>query len=101
MTRGPSGPLFVNRSTPNSDANLCRQISTDLRRRQHEVEAQHPDEFIAHLIDLNPMQVLAAVARHRASLKNPPKTQEEYLDTLLQQGLPETVAQLRQWVRAF
>lgn len=68
---------------------------------EYEVEAQHPDEFIAHLIDLSPMQVLAAVARHRASLKNPPKTQEEYLDTLLQQGLPETVAQLRQWVRAF
>ena len=68
---------------------------------EYEVEAQHPDEFIAHLIDLNPAQVLAAVARHRASLKNPPKTQEEYLDTLLQQGLPETVAQLRQWVMAF
>lgn len=68
---------------------------------EYEVEAQHPDEFIAHLIDLNPAQVLAAVARHRASLKNPPKMQEAYLDTLLQQGLPETVAQLRQWVMAF
>lgn len=35
MTRGPPGPLCVNRSTPNSAAVLCRQISTDLRRRQH------------------------------------------------------------------
>ena len=35
MTRGPPGPLFVNRSTPNSAAVLCRQISTVLRRRQH------------------------------------------------------------------
>lgn len=66
----------------------------------HDVEAQHPDEFIAHLIDLNPARVLEAVARHRASLKNPPKTQDEYLDTLLQQGLPETVALLRQWALA-
>lgn len=68
---------------------------------EYELEAQHPDEFIRHLIDLNPARVLEAVAKHRASLKNPPKTQDEYLDTLLQQGLPETVALLRQWVMAF
>jgi len=35
MTRGPPGPLFVNLSTPNFTAVLCRQISTNLRRRQH------------------------------------------------------------------
>lgn len=68
---------------------------------EYEVEAQHPDEFIAHLIDLNPAWVLAAVARHRASLKNPPKSREDYLDALLQQGLPETVSQLRQRAIAF
>lgn len=67
----------------------------------HDVEAQHPDEFIAHLIDLNPALVLEAVRRCRASLKKPPKSQEEYLDTLLKQGLPETVALLRQWMAAF
>lgn len=67
----------------------------------YHVEAQHPDEFIAHLIDLNPARVLEAVVRHRAGLKNPPKTREEYLDTLLKQGLPETVVQLRQWMNAF
>jgi hypothetical protein len=68
---------------------------------EYEVEAQHPDEFIAHLIDLNPAWVLAAVARHRASLKNPPKSRDDYLDTLLQQGLPETVSQSRQRAIAF
>jgi hypothetical protein len=36
---------------------------------EYKVEAQHPDEFIAHLIDPNPARVLAAVTRHRASLK--------------------------------
>lgn len=66
----------------------------------HDVEAQHPDEFIAHLIDLNPALVLEAVRRCRANLKNPPKTQEEYLDSLLKQGLPETVAMLSQWLPA-
>jgi hypothetical protein len=45
--------------------------------------------------------VLEAVARHRKSLKNPPKSAREYLDTLLQQGLPETVSQLGQWDAAF
>jgi predicted nucleic acid-binding protein len=59
------------------------------------VEAQHPDEFIVHLIDLNPGLVLNFVTRCWMSLKNPPKTADEYLDTLLRQGLPETVAGLR------
>ncbi|WP_347987608.1 PIN domain-containing protein [Methylomonas sp. AM2-LC] len=68
---------------------------------KYDVEALHPDEFISDLIDLNPAKVLEAVARHRRSLKNPPKTGKEYLDTLLQQGLPETVSQLRHWEIAF
>ncbi|OQS10866.1 PIN domain-containing protein [Chromobacterium violaceum] len=62
---------------------------------QHEIEAQHPDEFISHLLDLNLAASLAAFAHHRKTLKNPPKTVDEYLDTLLQQGLPDTVRQLR------
>lgn len=67
----------------------------------YEIEAQHPDEFIAHLIDLNPALVLEAVRCCRASLKKPAMTQDEYLDCLLKQGLPETVTQLRQWVLMF
>lgn len=61
------------------------------------VEAQHPDEFITHLIDLNPGAVCTAAKRQRASLKNPPRTVEEFLDTLAQQRLPETVAYLREF----
>ena len=68
---------------------------------KYEVEALHPDEFISDLIDLNAARVLSAVAAHRRTLKNPPKTATEYLDTLLQQGLPETVSLLRQWEAAF
>lgn len=67
---------------------------------KHDIEALHPDEFVSDLIDLNPAKVLAAIARHRRALKNPPKTAKEYLDTLLKQGLPETVSQLRQWEMA-
>lgn len=59
------------------------------------IEAQHPDEFIVHLIDLSPGVVLSFVTRGWKNLKNPSKTAEEYLDTLLRQSLPETVAALR------
>jgi hypothetical protein len=61
------------------------------------VEAQHPDEFITHLIDLAPAPVCAAAKRHRASLKNPPKTVDEYLGAMANQRLPETVSRLREF----
>ena len=62
---------------------------------QYGIEAQHPDEFITHLIDLNQARVCAAAEEQRRSLRHPPKTIEEYLDTLLRQGLPQTTALLR------
>jgi len=61
------------------------------------IEVQHPDEFITHLIDLNPGAVCAAAKRQRASLKNPPRSVDEFLETLAQQRLPETVAHLREF----
>lgn len=62
--------------------------------------AQHPDDFIVDLLDLHPAGVLEAAASHRRSLKNPPKTADEYLDTLLAQGLTQSVAMMRQWTVA-
>jgi hypothetical protein len=59
------------------------------------VETQHPDEFISHLITLDWSMVCRALKSQRASLKNPPRTAEELLDTLEQQGLPLSVSQLR------
>lgn len=59
--------------------------------------AQHPDDFIFDLLDLQPAKVCEAAARHRRSLKNPPKTVDEYLDTLLKQQLTQTVSALRTW----
>jgi predicted nucleic acid-binding protein len=60
------------------------------------IDAQHPDVFVRNLLGLHQAASLAAVAEHRASLRYPPKTSDEYLDTLLVQELPETVAFLRQ-----
>ena len=59
------------------------------------IEAQHPDQFIVHLIDLNQAKVCRAAEEQRGSLQNPPKTAEQYLDTLLKQGLIQTVSLLR------
>jgi hypothetical protein len=61
----------------------------------YKIEAQHPHEFIRHLPDLKPRVICQAAEKHRLSLKNPPKTTEEYLDTLLKQGLPQTALTLR------
>ena len=40
------------------------------------IEAQHPDKFIAHLLDLAPGLVIEAARQHRETLKNPAKTVE-------------------------
>jgi hypothetical protein len=63
--------------------------------REFEIEAQSPDEFILHLLDLTAEDVYEAAEAHRLSLKNPSKTVAEYLNTLESQGLLRTVAELR------
>ena len=61
------------------------------------VEAQHPDEFVLHLLDLAPGAVIAVAETHRQSL-NPPKTVSEYLETLERQGLTQAVSVLREYM---
>ncbi len=63
----------------------------------YNIEAQHPDTFIRHVLDLNVTVALPAVRGQRLSLKSPPKTADEFLDILIRQELPETVAFLRPW----
>ena len=62
------------------------------------IEAQHPDEFVFHLLDLEPGVVCRAVDHHRQLLKKPPKTTEEYLSGLEAQGLTQTASQLREYM---
>jgi hypothetical protein len=59
------------------------------------MEAQHPDDFVRHLIDLQPSTVVCAAKTVRARLKNPAVTADDYLRTLQRQGLTATVAELR------
>src|SRR5262249_20146967 len=65
--------------------------------KQYGIEALHPDEFVSSQLDLAPNIVCAAAKRQRESLKNPPKTVDEYLESLERQGLPQTTARLRQF----
>lgn len=58
--------------------------------------AQHPDSFVSQLLDDTPDLVCTAVKKHRESLKNPPKSVPEYLDTLERVGLLQAAAKLRQ-----
>lgn len=55
---------------------------------------QGPDEFILHLVGLRGGAVLRVVTEQAADLKNPPRTVEDVLATLEQNGLVRSVAAL-------
>jgi len=84
--------------------NVSRMITFNLRDfpksilDDYEIEAVHPDDFIRELFQSVPEAVLVAVKRHRISLKNPPKTVDEYLAILDRQQIPHTVHALRNHV---
>jgi hypothetical protein len=63
--------------------------------KKYDMSAQHPDDFIFDLFDLNAPKVLQAASRLRKSMKNPPKSVEDYLNMLVAQGLTQTVNTLR------
>lgn len=53
----------------------------------HGIRALPPDAFLEVLFTENPARFLEGLRRHRASLRNPPKTAVDYLDSLALQGL--------------
>lgn len=66
--------------------------------RGYSIQAQHPDDFIFELIELEPEAAYLAVKQQRERLKNPPKNVEEFLTTLSNQQLPKTVERLREGI---
>lgn len=58
--------------------------------------AQYPDDFLCELFARNPGTFCTAVRLHRTSLIKPPKTVEEYLFTLRQQGLEKTATLIQE-----
>ena len=62
------------------------------------IEAQHPDDFVLSLTETFPEFVLEAARTHRASLRNPSKTRDEYLAELNTQELCRSAAALRELI---
>lgn len=54
----------------------------------YKIRALHPDKFLCELLNDAPAPFLEAIKAHRAALKSPSKTAEEYLDGLKRSGLP-------------
>lgn len=61
----------------------------------HCVEVWTPDNLVMNLLAENQDLVIQIMREHRASLKNPPKSADDYLDTLAQQRLVRTVVAVR------
>jgi hypothetical protein len=59
------------------------------------VEAVHPDDFVFDVIDLASGLVCDVITEQAASLRNPVRTRDDVLETLVDQGLPQSVAKLR------
>jgi hypothetical protein len=63
------------------------------------IEAQHPDEFLTHQFHLSRPAFLQAMKTVRLRLKKPPKSAEDYLETLREQGLLATVRAIEPFVQ--
>lgn len=61
----------------------------------HRLEAVHPDVFMRALYEAESKRVVDVARQHRATLRKPPLTVDEYLLTLERAGLEQTVAALR------
>jgi hypothetical protein len=60
------------------------------------IKAQHPDSFIAELIDLEPRRVRTAIQTIQSRLNHPPVSFDDYMEVLMRQGLTASVFRLRQ-----
>lgn len=72
-----------------------RKDFPDHRVAQHEIEILHPDDFLVAQYDLDQIRMLSVIKACRTKLKKPPKSAEEYILTLEQQGLPQICQLLR------
>ena len=59
--------------------------------KNYKIKAIHPDDFILELIEINAELVRKGLENQLKSLKNPPKTREELLETLSNCGLKRCI----------
>ena len=65
------------------------------------IEAWHPDEFIEFLLNADIDAALEAIHELRARLRQPPKTQREYLELLVKLHMPRTAQILQAHLSRF
>lgn len=63
---------------------------------RYSIDAQSPDVFVLHLVDLAPAAVAGVLHEQAADLRNPPRTVEELVERLASNGLSLSMAALRQ-----
>lgn len=63
--------------------------------KPYDIDAQHPDDFISRLIDLDDLRVCRELRQQRERWRDPPATVAEFLAALGRQELPLTVDALR------
>lgn len=68
--------------------------------RPYGIRAVHPDEFVEHLLDLNPEAVCEAVRRIRRRLVNPPQSAQEIVENYERHGLAVSASILRTRLRS-
>jgi predicted nucleic acid-binding protein len=62
---------------------------------RYKIEAQHPDEFLRHVLDLAPVVFVDTVRAQQSSMTKPPISMSDLLALFERIGLAETVAKLR------
>lgn len=67
-----------------------------VKLKPYGVAAIHPDDFLLDLLDLAPGAIASVVVEQAAGLKNPPRTVQDLLGTLRDQGLVQSVAKLHE-----
>lgn len=61
-----------------------------------DIEVTTPDDFILHIIDLDPELAIEAVNAQMARLKNPPQSFQDLMQTFEKNGLHNSVRRLRE-----
>jgi hypothetical protein len=61
----------------------------------HSIVAAHPDPFVDYLFDLDEPEAITAMARMRSRLRAPSLSPDDFIDSIVQAGMPLTVAKLR------
>lgn len=59
------------------------------------ITAKHPDDFLVELFETDVENICLAFERQLKSLRNPPRTRDELLETLEGQNLRKTILKLR------